>query len=175
MPTVDGAHNPCSSVSSECRFHGRWEPPPHDVSGKHNHIDKALPWTNLGEIIHPQLVSMFCHELTIHAFACGNDFPTDCSAALHRQVYEVRGQSKDTIIYCDSNNVGVSFYHYSVFRLTRLCDYWCSEDLFCPVMDSSIAGIAFMRSISSPVQVTQEGLDGLNSLGTGNTAANLRI
>ncbi|EDV81571.1 putative transposase [Escherichia coli E22] len=38
-------------------------------------------------------------------------------------MYEVRGQPKGTIIYCDSNNGGVSFYHHSVFRLTRLCDY----------------------------------------------------
>ena len=35
-------------------------------------------------------------------------------------------------------------------------------DLLCPALDSSVAGSAFMRGISSPVRVTLEGPDGLS-------------
>ncbi|EFO0656953.1 hypothetical protein DY339_25410, partial [Escherichia coli] len=35
-------------------------------------------------------------------------------------------------------------------------------DLLCPALDPSVAGSAFMRGISSPMRVTQEGPDGLS-------------
>lgn len=37
-----------------------------------------------------------------------------------QMAYEMRGQPRDVMLHIDSNNAGVSLYHHSVCRLTRL-------------------------------------------------------